>query len=197
MSKKALYKNKRTGDLFAIETDEAGKVLSTSGPLLTKDINSEQLDYDNYWNSDINANIEGFELLSEAEYKDLLKQTGFFIQESQRSIFSELKKKKQVPILRVNSQFFSLSDSQTGKFGVTKTELQMIILLLLNKNRSGRCSQRILFNKLLSHLRIRASGDTRDKLMKIYLENLQDLKANSKVEFVSGKTRLNIRLIKT
>ena len=90
MNKKALYKHKRTGDLFAIETDENGKVLSTSGPLLTKDLNPEQLDYDNYWNPDITAHIEGFELLSQAEYKELLKKTGFFIQESQRSIFSEL-----------------------------------------------------------------------------------------------------------
>ena len=58
MSKKALYKNKRTGDLFAIETDETGKVLSTSGPLLTKDINPEQLDYDDYWNPDNEAHID-------------------------------------------------------------------------------------------------------------------------------------------
>ena len=48
MSKKALYKHKRTGDLFAIETDESGNVLSTSGPLLTKELNPEELDYDNY-----------------------------------------------------------------------------------------------------------------------------------------------------
>lgn len=95
MSKKALYKHKRTGDLFAIETDENGKVLSTSGPLLTKDINPEQLDYDEYWNPDINVNIEGFELLSQAEYKELLRKTGFFIQESQRSIFSELERCKE------------------------------------------------------------------------------------------------------
>lgn len=91
---KALYKHKRSGDLFAIETDDQENVISTSGPLLTKDINPEQLDYDNYWNPDIKANIEGFELLTEAEYKELLIQTGFFIQETQRSIFSELKKKE-------------------------------------------------------------------------------------------------------
>ena len=89
MSKKALYRHKRTGDLFAIETDETGKVISTSGPLLTKDLNPEALDYDNYWDPDIRANVDGFELLSEAEYRELLKQTGFFIQESQRSIFDE------------------------------------------------------------------------------------------------------------
>jgi len=76
--------------LFAIETEEAGKVVSTSGPLLMKDVNPEQLDYDDYWNTDIAAHIEGFELLSQAEYKELLKQTSFYIQESQRSIFGEL-----------------------------------------------------------------------------------------------------------
>jgi len=103
MSKKALYRHKKAGDLFAIETDEAGKVLSTSGPLLTKDLNPEQLDYDNYWNPDINANIEGFELLSQAEYKELLKRTGFFIQESQRSIFSELNHHKKKSKKRKNT----------------------------------------------------------------------------------------------
>jgi hypothetical protein len=95
MSKKALYKHKRSGDLFAIETDENGTVLSTSGPLLVKDLNPEELDYDNYWNPDINANIEGFELLSQAEYKELLKRTGFFVQETQRSIFDEINRCKE------------------------------------------------------------------------------------------------------
>ena len=67
MSKKALYRHKRTGDIFAIEIDESGKVISTSGPLLSKDLNPESLDYDNYWDPDIKANIKGFEFLSEAE----------------------------------------------------------------------------------------------------------------------------------
>lgn len=92
---KALYKHKRSGDLFAIETDDVGKVISTSGPLLVKELNPEELDYDNYWNPDISANIEGFELLSQAEYKELLKRTGFFVQESQRSIFDELNRRKE------------------------------------------------------------------------------------------------------
>ena len=97
MSQKALYKHKKNGDLFAIETDETGKVLSTSGPLLTKDLDPEQLDYDNYWDPDIRANIDGFELLSQAEYRELLKKTGFFVQESQGSIFDETIRAKKVP----------------------------------------------------------------------------------------------------
>ena len=91
---KALYKHNRSGDLFAIETDENGKVLSTSGPLLVKDLNPEELDYDNYWDDDVTANLSEFVLLSKAEYKELLKRTGFFVQESQRSIFSELDRSK-------------------------------------------------------------------------------------------------------
>ncbi len=89
---KAIYRHKRSGDLFAIETDDTGKVISTSGPLLTKDLKPEQLDYDTFLNPDVESHIDGFELLSKFEYKELLKRTGFFIQERQRSIFSELER---------------------------------------------------------------------------------------------------------
>jgi len=95
MAKKAIYRHKSTGDLFAIETDEDGNVLSTSGPLLVKDMNPNELDYDNYWDEDIKAHLSEFVLLSKAEYEELLKRTGFFIQESQRSIFDELKRRKK------------------------------------------------------------------------------------------------------
>jgi hypothetical protein len=97
MSKKAIYKHKRTGDLFAIETDESGRVLSTSGPLLLKDLNPNQLDYDSYWDEDIKAHLHEFVLLSKAEYEDLLKRTAFFIQETQRSLFDELNRRKTLP----------------------------------------------------------------------------------------------------
>lgn len=81
--------HKRSGDLFAIETDDQGSVISTSGPLLVKDLNPNELDYDNYWDEDIKAHLSEFVLLSKAEYEELLKKNGFFIQESQRSIFDE------------------------------------------------------------------------------------------------------------
>jgi len=90
MSRKALYKHKKSGDLFAIETDEQGGIVSTSGPLLTKDLNPHELDYDKYWNPDIKAHLNDFVLLSKAEYDELLKRTGFFVQESQCSIFDEI-----------------------------------------------------------------------------------------------------------
>ncbi len=87
MTRKALYKHRKTGDLFAIETDDNGTILSTSGPLLVKDLNPDELDYDDYWNPDIQANLNGFELLSKAEYVELLRKNGFYIQETQRSLF--------------------------------------------------------------------------------------------------------------
>jgi len=95
MNTKAIYRQKSTGDLFAIETDEDGNVLSTSRPLLVKDMNPNELDYDNYWDEDIKAHLSEFVLLSKAEYEELLKRTGFFIQESQRSIFSELNRRAE------------------------------------------------------------------------------------------------------
>lgn len=93
MTRKAIYKHKRTGDLFAIETDSDGNIVSTSGPLLSKDLDPKHLDYDSYWNDDVKTNLDGFELLSKAEYKELLKEAGLFRQESQRSIFDGLKEK--------------------------------------------------------------------------------------------------------
>ena len=44
----AAYRHKRTGDIFAIETDDAGQVISTSGPLFGDDFNPKMLDYDEY-----------------------------------------------------------------------------------------------------------------------------------------------------
>ncbi len=90
MTRKAIYRHKRTGDLFAIETDDNSNVVSTSGPLLVKDLNPNELDYDNYWDEDVKAHLNEFVLLSKAEYEELLKRTGFFVQETQRSIFDEL-----------------------------------------------------------------------------------------------------------
>ena len=62
MPMKALYRHKKGGDIFAIETDDKGKVLSTSGPLLSKDLNPKMLDYDDYWNTEIKAKIKDFAL---------------------------------------------------------------------------------------------------------------------------------------
>ena len=37
----SLYRHKRSGDIFAIETDHAGQVLATSGPLFGDDFDPE------------------------------------------------------------------------------------------------------------------------------------------------------------
>ena len=98
-------------------------------------------------------------------------------------------------ILRVDGQSFSLNEIKAGKFGTEGTELQTIILWLLRKMKSGQCSQRFLFGRLCSHLGIRASSEARDKLLKVFMDNVRKLRDAGKVEFVSGKTHLNIRLV--
>ena len=84
---KSLYRHKKSGDLFAIETDEQGNIVSTAGPLLCRDIYPNKLNYDNYFSSEIKLKSNEFELLSKAEYEEMLRECGFSRQISQRSLF--------------------------------------------------------------------------------------------------------------
>jgi hypothetical protein len=84
---KAIYRNKKSGDIFAIETDEQGAVLSTCGPLLFKELDPKILDYDDYWNMEIAAKLNDFERLNRNDYRELLIKNGFVIQSSQRHLF--------------------------------------------------------------------------------------------------------------
>jgi len=84
---KSLYRHKRSGDIFAIETDEAGHVLATSGPLLTADLDPKMLDYDEYWNTAIQTKLPDFERITKADYLELLRQNGFVIQFNQKHLF--------------------------------------------------------------------------------------------------------------
>ncbi|MGA2092016.1 MAG: hypothetical protein ABSH16_01225 [Sedimentisphaerales bacterium] len=84
---RSIYRNKKSGDLFAIETDEKGTVLSTSGPLLFKELDPKVLDYDDYWNMDVSANIEDFERLSKDDYLEILYKNGFVRESSQKRWF--------------------------------------------------------------------------------------------------------------
>ncbi len=78
-----------------LRSGQALALRMSPGPLLVKDMNPNELDYDNYWDEDIKAHLSEFVLLSKAEYEELLKRTGLFIQESQRSIFDELNRRKK------------------------------------------------------------------------------------------------------
>ena len=84
---KALYKHKRSNELFAIETDEQGDIISTAGPLIFKDIDPEQLDYDDYFTSEIKIKHKDFELLSKVEYEEMLIRCGFCRQTIQKHLF--------------------------------------------------------------------------------------------------------------
>ena len=47
---KEIYRHKQSGDIFGIETDNDGRVLSTCGPLFGKGFDPASLDFDSYWN---------------------------------------------------------------------------------------------------------------------------------------------------
>jgi len=84
---KALYKHIKSGDIFAIETDSKGKVISTSGPLLTKDLDPNELDYDNYFTDEIKEKIEDFVLVTKEDYLEILRKNGFYSQTVQKHLF--------------------------------------------------------------------------------------------------------------
>lgn len=84
---KAIYRHKTSGDVFAIETDAAGRVVSTCGPLFAAGFDPGRLDYDTYWNIEIQAKLAGFEPISQTDYLDLLRQNGFITDFNQRHLF--------------------------------------------------------------------------------------------------------------
>ena len=84
---KSLYRHKTSGDIFALETDDQGNVISSAGPLLCKDIDPNLLNYDDYFTSEIKLKSSEFELLSKVEYEELLIKCGFSRQKIQRQLF--------------------------------------------------------------------------------------------------------------
>ena len=84
---KSLYRHKQSGDLFAIETSEDGHVLSTSGPLFSDDLDQKFLDYDEYWNTEIQAKLKDFVRITKTDYIELLRQNGFVTQFNQNHLF--------------------------------------------------------------------------------------------------------------
>jgi len=84
---KVIYRHKTSGDIFAIETDPAGNVLSSCGPLLFSNLDPKILDYDAYWNGEIAAKIGDFDRITKEDYRELLIKNGFVIQSTQRHLF--------------------------------------------------------------------------------------------------------------
>lgn len=84
---KAIYRHKQSGDIFAIQTDEAGQVTAACGPLFGKDFDPTMLDYDDYWNTEIQAKLADFEKITQTDYLDLLRQNGFITDFNQRHLF--------------------------------------------------------------------------------------------------------------
>lgn len=84
---KAIYRHKKSGDVFGIETDEAGGVVATCGPLFGKDFDPVMLDYDDYWNREVAAKLGEFVQLTPEDYLELLRKNGFYNQISQRYLF--------------------------------------------------------------------------------------------------------------
>jgi len=105
-------------------------------------------------------------------------------------------KEQQEPTITVDGETFSLSQSQTGNFGVTKGEFRRLIIKILSETKSGSRSQRDLFKLLLRRMGIRTHGRPEQEYFRDYVIHLRQMKEEGLVEFVSGKTKVNVRLAK-
>ncbi len=84
---KAIYRHRTSGDVFAIETDEDGKVVSSCGPLFADGFDPANLDYDDYWNTEIQGKLADFERITQDNYLKLLRQNGFVTEFNQHHLF--------------------------------------------------------------------------------------------------------------
>ena len=84
---KAIYRHKKTGDVFAIETNEGGTVVATCGPLFADGFDPAKLDYDEYWNTEIQTKLADFEKITEDDYLELLHKNGFITDFNQHYLF--------------------------------------------------------------------------------------------------------------
>ena len=84
---KAIYRHNQSGDIFAIETDDTGQVTAACGPLFGKDFDPTILDYDDYWNTELQTNLTDFEKITQADYLELLHKNGFITDFNQRYLF--------------------------------------------------------------------------------------------------------------
>lgn len=92
---------------------------------------------------------------------------------------------------------YSVDDVQSSRFGVSGEELEWIILAILKKSPRHKCVVKTLFNKVLSHLHKKPRGNTREEMLQVFVRHLRQLKEQGKIEFISAKTKVHVRLIKS
>jgi len=105
-------------------------------------------------------------------------------------------REQQEPTITVDGETFPLSQSQTGKFGITKGELRNLIVKILTESKSRSRPQRTLCRLLLKRMGIRTHSGPQQEYFKDYIILLRQMKEEGLVEFVSGKTKVNVRLVK-
>jgi len=102
---------------------------------------------------------------------------------------------KNKEVVRIGGETFSLDESQTGKYGITKGEFRILIKNIILGTPSRSCSQRDLFSHLLKRMDIKTHGIPRDEYFQEYLKLLREMKDEKLVEFVSCRTKMHVRII--
>ena len=101
---------------------------------------------------------------------------------------------RKEPVVRVKDETCPLSQSQTGKLGITKAEFQTLVITILSETKSRSRPVRPLLRVFLSRMGIRTHSKSFEEYLKDFMCNLRMMRDKELVEFVSGKTKLNVRL---
>lgn len=99
------------------------------------------------------------------------------------------------PFVFVKGETFSLSSTQSSRFGVSDEDLKWIILAILKQSPSHKCVVKTLFQKVLSHLYKKPRGKAREELLQLFVLHLRKLKEQGKVKFISAKTKVHVSLL--
>ena len=94
--------------------------------------------------------------------------------------------------VRIDGQEVPLGPSETDDFGLSRTELELVIREELHKR--GSLKLRALFSHVCTRIRMRPQGQKQERMLKVFMGVLRGMRDAGRLSFRSGQTALFIQL---
>ena len=94
--------------------------------------------------------------------------------------------------VRINGREIPHGPSETGDFGLSKEELELIIHQELY--RRGPVKQRVLFSHVCRRVKKRPEDQMKEKMLKVFMGVLRGMRDNGRLNFRSGETATYVEL---
>ena len=96
--------------------------------------------------------------------------------------------------VRIDGHEVPEGPSETGDFGLSKGELKHIILSQVLNRRDEPMTQRGLFTRVCAHMQIESTAEKEERLLKVFMQLLRELRDDGRVKFRSGDTATYVEL---